>query len=192
MPLASWCQTIPSSTRNLYFSVNLLGFTPGIHCCIFFRHSFPSIMSSSPAQVADPQPSPPSSVPCSPRSNAHISASISPVSPTMKDLSASTSKQIRNHFYPKKRPSPHRDGVSKSRCRQSPAVHNAHRTPAIIKAQLQRQREAQILALRKEGIYIEEEYREEICFYMHEMEVSLTCSPTHQPVLNRRCFRDTP
>ena len=37
----------------------------------------------------------------------------------------------------------------------------------------QRQREAQINALRREGIYLEEEYREEIRYYMHEMEVSI-------------------
>lgn len=36
----------------------------------------------------------------------------------------------------------------------------------------QRQREAHILALRREGVLLEEEYREEIRFYMHEMEVS--------------------
>lgn len=38
---------------------------------------------------------------------------------------------------------------------------------------VQRQREAQILAMRREGIYLEEEYWDEIKFYMHEMEVSL-------------------
>lgn len=36
----------------------------------------------------------------------------------------------------------------------------------------QRQREAQILALRREGVLLEEEYREEIRYYMHDMEVS--------------------
>ena len=36
----------------------------------------------------------------------------------------------------------------------------------------QRQRIAQISALRREGIYLEEEYHEEIRAYMHEMEVS--------------------
>ena len=35
----------------------------------------------------------------------------------------------------------------------------------------QRHRQAQLLAYRREGIYIEEEYREDICYYMHEMEV---------------------
>ena len=37
----------------------------------------------------------------------------------------------------------------------------------------QRQRIAQISALRREGIYLEEEYHAEIRAYMHEMEVSL-------------------
>lgn len=44
----------------------------------------------------------------------------------------------------------------------------------MIKAELhkQRLREAQLAAFRKEGIYVEDEYREEICFYMRQMEVS--------------------
>ena len=36
----------------------------------------------------------------------------------------------------------------------------------------QRQREMQVLALRKQGVLLEEEYRSEIQFYMHDMEVS--------------------
>ena len=36
----------------------------------------------------------------------------------------------------------------------------------------QRHREAHLLAMHREGIYLEEEYRDEIQFYMHEMEVS--------------------
>ena len=36
----------------------------------------------------------------------------------------------------------------------------------------QRQREAQIIALRREGIWLEEEYRDEIRYYMQDMEVS--------------------
>ena len=35
----------------------------------------------------------------------------------------------------------------------------------------QRQRELQVLALRKQGVLLEEEYRSEIQFYMHDMEV---------------------
>lgn len=92
----------------------------------------------------------------------------------MKDLS-SASKHSRNNLYPKKRPSPLRDGVSKSRCKESPVANASRRTPAAIKAELVRlqHRQAQLAAFRREGIYLEEEYREEICCYMHEMEVSL-------------------
>ncbi len=53
--------------------------------------------------------------------------------------------------------------------------HSGKSAPAAIKAELrrQRQREAQLAAFRREGIYLEEEYRDEIEFYMHEMEVSV-------------------
>ena len=69
------------------------------------------------------------------------------------------------------------DGVSKPSRRQSPLYppHSLIRkTPRAAKAELiaQRQRYAQISALRREGIYLEEEYHEEIRAYMHEMEVS--------------------
>ena len=62
-----------------------------------------------------------------------------------------------------------REGIE-SRCKETPS----RRTPAAIKAEIQRlrHREAQLAAFRREGIYVEEEYREEICRYMHEMEVS--------------------
>lgn len=46
----------------------------------------------------------------------------------------------------------------------------------------QRQRQAQITALRRQGIFLEEEYREDIRFYMHEMEVCATFS-TGLPVV---------
>lgn len=90
----------------------------------------------------------------------------------MKDVTVLSNRTARSQFYPKKRPSPHRDGVQKPRCKDTPAT--SRRTPAVIKAELQRlrQREAQLAAFRREGIYVEEEYREEICCYMHEMEVS--------------------
>ncbi|TDL28667.1 hypothetical protein BD410DRAFT_712394 [Rickenella mellea] len=113
----------------------------------------------------------------------------------MKDITAS-SKQGRNLFYPKKRPSPHRDGVAKSRSKQTPPSNSAYRTPAIIKAELQRKREAQILAFRREGIFIEEEYRDEISFYMHEMErytMSSATSMDQQPEIRwhmRPCLVD--
>lgn len=92
----------------------------------------------------------------------------------MKDVSNST-RATRPSAYPKKKPSPY--GVSKSSRRQSPLYppHSlVRKTPRAAKAELiaQRQRYAQISALRREGIYLEEEYHEEIRGYMHEMEVS--------------------
>jgi alkylated DNA nucleotide flippase Atl1 len=36
---------------------------------------------------------------------------------------------------------------------------------------LQRRRELQLAALRREGILLEDEYREDIRYYMYEMEV---------------------
>ena len=116
------------------------------------------------------------SVATSPPSSPFLSPSTS--SPTnhisliMKDVAAPSTRAVRNQLYPKKRPSPHRDGVQKSRSKD--LVGSSRRTPAAIKAELQRlkHREAQLAAYRKEGIYIEEEYREEICYIMHEMEVS--------------------
>ena len=100
--------------------------------------------------------------------------SSSPPAPEMKDVSNAT-RVSRPSAYPKKKPSPY--GVSKSSRRQSPLYppHSlVRKTPRAAKAELiaQRQRYAQISALRREGIYLEEEYHEEIRAYMHEMEVS--------------------
>lgn len=80
----------------------------------------------------------------------------------MKDLSNKHTRA--GTVYPRKRPSPH--GVLK---RSSPA----RRSPRSAKAALiqQRQRELQALALRRDGILLEEEYRDEIQRYMYEMEV---------------------
>lgn len=92
----------------------------------------------------------------------------------MKDVSSSSTRAARNSLYLKKRPSPLRDaGVQKTRCRD--LANAPRRSPAVIKAEMQRQRqrEAQLAAFRKEGIYVEEEYREEICYYMRQMEVSI-------------------
>jgi hypothetical protein len=60
----------------------------------------------------------------------------------------------------------------------------------------QRQREMQVLALRKQGVLLEEEYRSEIQFYMHDMErftVSCTQSMDQQPEIKwhmRPCLVD--
>lgn len=94
----------------------------------------------------------------------------------MKDV---TSNRHSRHslVYPKKRPSPH--GITKAH--KSP-LHGlngvARRTPRNAKLAQQRHREAQVQALRKEGIFIEDEYMEEIHRYMLQMEVSrLVFSP---------------
>jgi hypothetical protein len=98
----------------------------------------------------------------------------------MKDVSSN--KANRASIYPKKRPSPH--GISKSR-KATPHLLPAHgpvrKSPLSAKALLiqQRQREAQIKALRREGVLLEEEYREEIRYYMHDMEVSVCYSRVH-------------
>ena len=92
----------------------------------------------------------------------------------MKDLTST--KNVRSTVYPRKRPSPH--GISKShRQNHSPLLYSSHsnirKSPRNAKAEqlARKQREAQISALRREGIYLEEEYREEIRRYMLEMEV---------------------
>ncbi|KAI0793418.1 cyclin [Abortiporus biennis] len=115
----------------------------------------------------------------------------------MKDVS-NASKSSRSTAYPKKRPSPY--GVSKSR-KQSP-LYPPHavvrKSPRAVRADVsaQRQREAHIQALRREGIYIEDEYRDEIRFYMHEMErftVASTTSMDQQPEIRwhmRPCLVD--
>jgi len=93
----------------------------------------------------------------------------------MKDISTTSYRSSRNAAYPKKRPSP--SGISKHN-KTSPLGPPpvTRRTPYSAKAALlqQRQRQAQISALRRQGIFLEEEYREDIRFYMHEMEVCLT------------------
>lgn len=133
-------------------------------------------MSSSIIRVANLStslPPSPSSFTSSIASNPIYSAnSLQPLA--MKDTSSSA-RISRGQIYPKKRPSPCREGgIQKSRCKESPSA--TRRTPGVIKAELHRlkRREAQLAAFRREGIYVEEEYRDEICYYMHEMEVSLS------------------
>lgn len=90
----------------------------------------------------------------------------------MKEV-ASNRHSRNSLIYPKKRPSPH--GITKShRSPLLPANGLARKTPRSAKIALmqQRQREAQIQALRREGIILEEEYRDEIRYYMLDMEVS--------------------
>ncbi|KAF7339908.1 G1/S-specific cyclin CCN1 [Mycena venus] len=102
------------------------------------------------------------------------SASSHNPSATMKDVSNSA---LHKHsraslIYPKKRPSPH--GISKPHKTPLllPPRGPARKTPRSAKSALiqQRQRESQIQALRQQGILLEEEYRDEIRGYMHDME----------------------
>jgi hypothetical protein len=93
----------------------------------------------------------------------------------MKDISTTSYRSSRNAAYPKRRPSP--SGISKHH--KTPPLGPppvTRRTPYSAKVVFlqQRQRQAQIAALRKQGIFLEEEYREDIRFYMHEMEVCTT------------------
>ncbi|KAJ7630647.1 cyclin [Roridomyces roridus] len=87
----------------------------------------------------------------------------------MKDVSAALHKHSRNSLvYPKKRPSPH--GISKShKSPLLPARGPARKSPRSAKSALIQQRQ-RIQALHREGIILEEEYRDEIRYYMHDME----------------------
>lgn len=114
----------------------------------------------------------------------------------MKDV-ASNRHSRNSLIYPKKRPSPH--GISKShKSPLLPANGLARRTPRLTKVALiqQKQREAQIQALRREGIFLEEEYRDEIRYYMQDMErftMSSTQSMDQQPEIRwhmRPCLVD--
>ncbi|KIK82433.1 hypothetical protein PAXRUDRAFT_153797 [Paxillus rubicundulus Ve08.2h10] len=115
----------------------------------------------------------------------------------MKDISISSYRSSRNVAYPKKRPSP--SGISKAH--KTPALSSlpgGRKSPYSAKAALlqQRQRNAQIAALRRQGVLLEEEYREDIRFYMHEMEkytMSSSQSMDQQPEIRwhmRPCLVD--
>lgn len=103
--------------------------------------------------------------------------------PSLNMKDTSTSRHSRNNpLYPKRRPSP--NGVTKSRKSQSPltlsvvaAAAASRRSPRAAKMEsvLQRRRELQLAALRREGILLEDEYREDIRYYMYEMEVRWPC-----------------
>jgi hypothetical protein len=119
------------------------------------------------------------------RSSTSLDASYT-IRLDMKDVTST--KHTRNSLiYPKKRPSPH--GISKPhKSPLLPANGLARRTPRTTKVALiqQRQREAQIQALRREGIFLEEEYHDEIRYYMLDMEVSAYCllmTPQYSPCM---------
>ncbi len=110
--------------------------------------------------------------------SASISLTSDPTSLDMKDVSISSTRQTRNSFiYPKKRPSPH--GVHKGHSHRSPSLLSSHgcRSPRSAKVILLHQQQQQRLRgtqyyCRKENVLLEEEYRDEIRYYMHDMEVS--------------------
>ncbi|KAL0580307.1 hypothetical protein V5O48_001724 [Marasmius crinis-equi] len=155
--------------------------------------SSPSGSSDSDADVSlgSISPSPQSIVPPS---------DSSPVA--MKDISSASTRHSRNSsLYSRKRPSPH--GVSKaSKASKTPSIvssHQSRKSPRSAKSALllnRQQRDAQVNALRKDGVLLEEEYREEIRCYMHEMErftMSSTQSMDQQPEIKwhmRPCLVD--
>jgi hypothetical protein len=117
----------------------------------------------------------------------------------MKDVSTTSTRQARHALvYPKKRPSPH--GISKShKSPLLPVTGVPRASPRAAKAALlnqQRQKVAQLQAIRRESVYLEEEYRDEIRRYMHDMErntMSSTQSMDQQPEIRwhmRPCLVD--
>lgn len=94
-----------------------------------------------------------------------------PIDSDMKDISISSYRGSRKAAYPRKRPS--LTGVFKIHKTPSGPLAPSHKSPYSAKAALlqQRQRDAQIAALRRQGVLLEEEYRDDIRYYMHEMEV---------------------
>lgn len=91
----------------------------------------------------------------------------------MKDISVSSTRQSRNSLiYPKKRPSPH--GIHKTSKSPLLLATYARRSPRSAKLALiqQQQRLRETQYTRKENVLLEEEYRDEIRYYMHDMEVS--------------------
>lgn len=93
----------------------------------------------------------------------------------MKDLSSSSRSSRYNALAVKKRPSPH--GIQKRKY-ASPATAApayGHSPRARMEAAIRRQRELQLIAWKREGIYLEEEYYDEIQRFLHEMEVRVIC-----------------
>ncbi|KAE9410912.1 hypothetical protein BT96DRAFT_952769 [Gymnopus androsaceus JB14] len=110
----------------------------------------------------------------------------------MKDLSSASNRHARNSLmYPRKRPSPH--GISKSHKSPILSQNAIRKTPRSAKTALLQQRQQQY---RRDGIILEEEYREDIRCYMHEMEnytMSSTQSMDQQPEIRwhmRPCLVD--
>jgi len=117
----------------------------------------------------------------------------------MKDIQSSSSKHsARNQVYPRKRPSPY--GVTKSQKPSPlyPPLLTTRKSPRTSQAEqlARKERDAQIARLRREGVYLEEEYRDDIRQYMYEMErctMSSAQSMDQQPEIRwhmRPCLVD--
>jgi hypothetical protein len=157
------------------------GFTLSQSFLFFSRSLYRTMSVNTSADLTSSTPilscRPPTSSPLHIPSTANL---IPLSSLNMKDTSVFSRHSRNNPLYPKKRPSPH--GITKSRRSQSPltlsvvaaaAAAVSRRSPraAKMESMLQRRRELQLAALRREGILFEDEYREEIRYYMYEMEV---------------------
>lgn len=92
----------------------------------------------------------------------------------MKDIQSSSKHSARNQVYPRRRPSPY--GITKSQKPSPlyPPLLTTRKSPRTSRAEqlARKERDAQIARLRREGVYLEEEYRDDIRQYMYEMEVS--------------------
>jgi len=83
----------------------------------------------------------------------------------MKDYTLSGQKHSRGRVYPKRKPSPRREGVIKT---LSTGTH-AQRSPFGLNTD-QRIRQCHLKSYRREGMCVEEEYRTDVSTYMHQME----------------------
>jgi hypothetical protein len=115
----------------------------------------------------------------------------------MKDLSSSSRGSRYNALGAKKRTSPH--GIQKrksSATAAAPPLPPSHSPRARLEAAHRRQREQQLVAWKREGIYLEEEYHEEIQRFLHDMEkqtMGSTSSMDQQPEIKwhmRPCLVD--
>lgn len=163
-----WIST-PVVFQPVSLGLNLFYFVRSL----YHTMSSADLASSTPILSCRPPTSSPLHIP--PTANLIPLSSLN-----MKDTSVFSRHSRNNPLYPKKRPSP--NGITKSRRSQSPlslsvvaaaAAAVSRRSPraAKMESMLQRRRELQLAALRREGILFEDEYREEIRYYMYEMEV---------------------
>ena len=111
-----------------------------------------------------------SSLSCSPQSILHVHPPVSHPSPSMKDVSTAT--RVPRFSVYKKRQSPS-GGISKSRKESPLRTGVLRKSPRAVTRDVyaQRQREASIMAYLRE-LASDDDYRDDITGYMHEMEVS--------------------